>query len=446
MSTSSAGSPATRSNGGPGSPRTPASIRPVILASFIGTTIEWYDFFLYGTAAALVFNKLFFPSLSPLAGTLSAYGTFAVGFVARPVGGALFGHYGDRVGRKAMLVWSLLIMGVATALMGLLPGYERIGVWAPLLLVTLRFLQGIGVGGEWGGAVLMAVEHSSGGKRGLHGSWPQMGVPAGLLLSTGVFALVSGSLPEPAFLSWGWRVPFLLSVILIVVGLFIRIRLLETPQFDRIRTEGVSRAPLIDVFRDHPREILVGMAMRFGQNVLFYIFTVFVLGYGERTLGYGRSTMLASLATAALVGMFTIPLFGALSDRIGRRPVYLAGAVLSLLYAFPFFWILGLGPGFVPVAIILGLNLGQDMMYGPQAAYFAELFSVRVRYSGASLVYQLTSVFSGGLAPIVATLLLARQGAGAVAAYMAASCVLSVLGAWFAPETVGRTAGRQDGT
>jgi metabolite-proton symporter len=437
------GSPATSYNDAPGGPRTPSSIRPVILASFIGTTIEWYDFFLYGTAAALVFNKLFFPTLSPLAGTLSAYGTFAVGFVARPLGGALFGHYGDRVGRKAMLVWSLLIMGVATALMGILPGYDRLGIWAPLLLVILRFLQGIGVGGEWGGAVLMAVEHSSGGKRGLHGSWPQMGVPAGLLLSTGVFALISGSLPEASFLSWGWRIPFLLSVILILVGLFIRLRLLETPQFDRIREAGVSRAPLIDVLRDHPREILVGMAMRFGQNVLFYIFTVFVLGYGERTLGYSRSTMLGGLATAAAVGMFSIPLFGALSDRVGRRPVYLAGAVLSLLYAFPFFWLLGLGPGFVPIAIILGLNLGQDMMYGPQAAYFAELFSARVRYSGASLVYQLTSVFSGGLAPILATVLLAKQGAWAVAAYMAGSCVLSVVGAYFAPETKdGKTVGR----
>jgi MHS family shikimate/dehydroshikimate transporter-like MFS transporter len=417
-------------------PASPGSIRPVILASFIGTTIEWYDFFLYGTAAALVFNKLFFPTLSPLAGTLSAYGTFAVGFVARPLGGAIFGHYGDRVGRKTMLVWSLVIMGVATALMGIMPGYDRIGIWAPVLLVTLRFLQGIGVGGEWGGAVLMAVEHSGGGKRGLHGSWPQMGVPAGLLLSTGVFALVSGSLSESAFLTWGWRVPFLLSVVLIVVGLFVRLRLLETPLFDQVKQrDGVARAPLLEVFRKHPREILVGMAMRFGQNVLFYIFTVFVLGYGERSLGYSRSSMLGGLAVAALVGMFSIPLFGALSDRVGRRPVYLTGAILSLLYAFPFFWLLQQGPGFVPLAIVLGLNVGQDLMYGPQAAYFAELFSTRVRYSGASLVYQLTSVFSGGLAPILATLLLAKQGAGAVALYMAASSAVSVVGAWFAPET-----------
>lgn len=415
----------------------PRAIRPVILASFIGTTIEWYDFFLYGTAAALVFNKLFFPTLSPLAGTLSAYGTFTVGFVARPLGGAIFGHYGDRLGRRAMLVWSLLIMGVATALMGILPGYDRIGVWAPVLLVALRFLQGIGVGGEWGGAVLMAVEHSGDtGKRGLHGSWPQMGVPAGLLLSTGVFALFSGGLSDAEFLRWGWRVPFLLSVVLIAVGLFIRLRLLETPAFAALQeTRAVAKAPLMEVVRRHPREILVGMGMRFGQNMLFYIYTVFALSYGEKTLGYTRSEMLTGLAVAAGVGLFSIPAFGALSDRIGRRPVYLAGAVLSLLYAFPFFWLLSRGAGLVPLAIVLGLNVGQDMMYGPQAAYFAELFPTSLRYSGASVVYQLTSVVSGGLAPFLATLLLAKYGVSAVAGYMALSCAISVVGAFYAPET-----------
>ena len=348
----------------------------------------------------------------------------------------MFGHYGDRVGRKAMLVWSLLLMGVATALIGVLPTYSSIGVWAPVLLVALRFVQGFGVGGEWGGAVLMAVEHSPEGKRGLYGSWPQMGVPAGLLLATGIFALLSSRLSEAEFLAWGWRVPFLLSVLLIGVGLFVRLRLLETPAFTRLKVQsGTSSAPLIQVFRDHPREVLVGMGMRFAQNVLFYIFTVFVLSYGEKTLHYPKSTMLGGVATGALVGLFSIPLFGALSDRLGRKPVYLAGAVISLLYAFPFFWLLGRGPGFVALAIVLGLNVGQDMMYGPQAAYFSELFSTRVRYSGASLIYQLTSVFSGGLAPFIATLLLARYGAPAIAAYMAASCALSVVSTLFAPET-----------
>lgn len=412
------------------------SIRPVILASFIGTTIEWYDFFLYGTAAALVFNKLFFPTLDPLAGTLSAYGTFAVGFLARPLGGAVFGHYGDRLGRKRMLVWSLMIMGVATALIGVLPTYATIGVWAPILLVMVRFAQGIGVGGEWGGAVLMAVEHSGGKNRGLHGSWPQMGVPAGLLLSTGVFALLSSRLPEAEFLAWGWRVPFLLSTLLIGIGMFVRLRLLETPSFTReIARQGPPSAPLLEVFQRHPREVLVGMGMRFAQNVLFYIFTVFVLSYGETALGYSKATMLAGVATGATVGLFSIPLFAALSDRWGRRPVYLMGAVLSLLYAFPFFWLLGQGPGFVALAIVLGLNVGQDMMYGPQAAYFAELFSTRVRYSGASLIYQLTSVFSGGLAPFIATVLLARYGVEAVAMYMAGSCGLTVVATLAAPET-----------
>ncbi len=426
----------------PSAPDRPATaprpdLRTVIFASFIGTTIEWYDFFLYGTAAALVFNRLFFPTLDPLAGTLSAYGTFAVGFVARPLGGAIFGHFGDRVGRKTTLVWSLLIMGVATMLMGVLPGYDTIGFWSPVVLVLLRFLQGIGVGGEWGGAVLMAVEHSGDtGRRGLHGSWPQMGVPAGLLLSTGVFALFSGRMSESAFIAWGWRVPFLLSAVLVAVGLFVRLRLLETPAFAQLRERReTARAPLLEVFRLHPREIVVGMAMRFAQNMLFYIYTVFVLSYGEKSLGYPRSTMLAGVAVAAVVGLFSNPFFGALSDRIGRRPVYLAGAVLSLVYSFLFFPLIGLGAGFVPLAIVLGLNVGQDAMYGPQAAYFAELFSTRVRYSGASLIYQLASVFSGGLAPFIATLLLARYGVGAVAAYMAASSAISVVGTWFAPET-----------
>jgi len=420
----------------PSRPAATSSIGTVIVASFIGTAIEWYDFFLYGTAAALVFNKLFFPNLDSLAGTLSAYGTFAVGFLARPLGGAVFGHYGDRVGRKAMLVWSLLLMGIATALIGTLPTYSSIGVWAPVLLVVLRFVQGIGVGGEWGGAVLMAVEHSGGSRRGFHGSWPQMGVPAGLLLATGVYALLSSRLSEADFLAWGWRVPFLTSALLVGVGLFIRIRLLETPAFTELKQqEGTATAPLVQVLRDHPRQVLVGMGMRFAQNVLFYIYTVFVLSYGEKTLGYSKSTMLGGVAVGATVGLFTIPIFGALSDRFGRKPVYLAGAVISLLYAFPFFWLVGQGPGFVALAIVLGLNVGQDLMYGPQAAYFAELFSTRVRYSGASLVYQLTSVFSGGMAPFIATLLLARYGSWSVASYMALSCLLTVVATLLAPET-----------
>jgi MHS family shikimate/dehydroshikimate transporter-like MFS transporter len=413
-----------------------ASIRPVIFASFIGTTVEWYDFFLYGTAAALVFDRLFFPNLDPLVGTLSAYGTFAIGFVARPLGGVVFGHYGDRRGRKAVLVWSLAIMGLATVLIGLIPTYDRIGIGAPVLLVVLRFLQGFGVGGEWGGAVLLAVEHSQGGRRGFHGSWPQMGVPAGLLLSTGVFAALSSRLPEREFLAWGWRVPFLLSVVLIGVGLFIRLRILETPSFEKVRAAGgESRVPLVDVFREHPREVLVGMGMRFAQNVLFYIYSVFVLSYGEKTLGYGRDALLRGVVVAAVVGLVTIPLWAHLSDRVGRRAVFLGGATISLLLAYPAFWLMERGPAFVALAIVLGMNLGHDMMYGPMAACLSELFGTRVRYSGSSLVYQLTSVFSGGLAPFIATLLLARYGPGAVAGYVMACCAITLAASWFAPET-----------
>jgi metabolite-proton symporter len=417
---------------------TPArrQLRRVIIASFIGTTIEWYDFFLYGTAAALVFNKLFFPTLDPLAGTLSSYGTFAVGFVARPLGGAIFGHFGDRVGRKQMLVWSLLIMGVATALIGLTPTYDRIGIWAPLLLVALRFIQGIGVGGEWGGAVLLAVEHSGGERRGFHGSWPQMGVPAGLLLSTAVFAALSSRLAESEFLAWGWRIPFLISVFLVGVGLFVRLRILETPSFARVKEDKrESRVPLLDVFREHPREILIGMGMRFAQNVVFYLYSVFVLGFGERTLGYPRSVVLRGIMIASLLGIVAIPLWSHLSDRIGRRPVYLIGVLSSLLVAYPFFWLFERGPGGVVIAMILAMNIGHDAMYGPMAAYLSELFSTRVRYTGASLVYQLTSVFSGGLAPFIATLLLARYGSGAVAGYVIACCALSGLAGLLAPET-----------
>ena len=412
-----------------------SAMRRVIAATFLGTTIEWYDFFLYGITAALVFNKLFFPQLDPLAGTLSAYGTFAVGFVARPLGGIVFGHYGDRVGRKTMLVWSLVIMGVATAAIGLIPSYDAIGIAAPILLVVCRFLQGFGVGGEWGGAVLLAVEHSGGERRGFHGSWPQMGVPFGLLLSTGLFAWLSNLLPEDQFLAWGWRVPFLVSVVLVAIGLFVRLKVLESPIFAQLKERGAdSRAPLVDVFREHPREVLVGMGMRFAQNVLFYFYTVFVPGWGEKTLHYSRNTMLGAVLLASVVGMVSIPFWSWLSDRVGRRPVYLWGAASSLLLAFPCIWLIEHGAGWVALAVVVAM-MAHDMMYGPMAAYFSELFGTRVRYSGASLVYQLTAVVSGGLAPFIATLLMAKHGAGAVAWYLVGSCALTLVATWFAPET-----------
>jgi metabolite-proton symporter len=415
-------------------------IKKVATASFIGTTIEWYDFFLYGTAAALVFGELFFPESEPLVGTLLAFGTYAVGFVARPIGGIVFGHYGDRIGRKSMLVLSLLIMGVATFLIGLMPTFASIGILAPILLVIMRFAQGIGVGGEWGGAVLMSVEHAPKGRRGFFGSWPQMGVPAGLLASTGVFALVQAMTSEAAFMSWGWRVPFLASALLVAVGLFIRLRIMESPAFERVKeTKTEARKPIVDVVRKYPREVLVAMGMRVAENGCFYILTVFVLAYGEEELGLGKGTMLWGVIIAAAIGLFTVPLWGALSDRVGRKPLYLAGAVITTLWAFPLFGLINTeSPVLIWLSIVVGVNLGHDLMYGPQAAYFSELFGTRVRYSGASLGYQLASVFAGGFAPLIATALLAANGGdpALVALYMMGMGLITVVATLFARETV----------
>ncbi|HWM10302.1 MAG TPA: MFS transporter [Solirubrobacteraceae bacterium] len=415
------------------------SVKKVATASFIGTTIEWYDFFLYGTAAALVFGDLFFPESEPLVGTLLAFGTYAVGFAARPIGGVVFGHYGDRIGRKSMLVLSLLIMGIATFLIGVLPTYASIGVVAPLLLVVLRFAQGIGVGGEWGGAVLMSVEHAPKGRRGFFGSWPQMGVPAGLLLSTAVFAIVQAVTTEAAFMSWGWRVPFVASAILVGVGLFIRLRIMESPAFERVKeTKTEADKPIVDVIRKYPREVLVAMGMRVAENGCFYILTVFVLAYGEDELGLSKGTMLTGVIIAAAIGLVTVPLWGALSDRVGRKPLYMAGAVITTLWAFPLFGLIDTEtPVLIWLSIVVGVNLGHDLMYGPQAAYFSELFGTRVRYSGASLGYQLASVFAGGFAPLIATALLAANGGDPtlVAIYMMVMGLISVVATLYANET-----------
>ena len=410
------------------------SIRLVAVASMIGTTIEWYDF-LYGTAAALIFNRLFFPTFDPLVGTLASFGTYTVGFVARPIGGIVIGHYGDRIGRKSMLVLTLLIMGVATFGIGLLPTYAQVGPWAAVSLVVLRLAQGFAVGGEWGGAVLMAVEHAPAGRRGFYGSWPQLGVPAGLLLSTAVFAQFA-RLPEDQFLSWGWRVPFLLSLLLVGVGLIIRLQIQETPAFTRLKTARTeARRPIIELLRSQRKEVLLAMGARLAENGAFYIYTVFVLVYGTQKVGLDRQTVLNGVLIAAACALVAIPVCGALSDRLGRRPVYLFGASVTALFAYPLFWLLDTGSTIlVWLALVVALVFAHSPMYGPQAAFFAELFGTRVRYSGASLGSQFSSVIAGGLSPFIATALL-PYGRGALASYIIAMALVTIVAVLMASET-----------
>jgi metabolite-proton symporter len=413
------------------------SIRLVALASLVGTTIEWYDFFLYGTAAALVFNELFFPTFDPLTGTLAAFGTYAVGFVARPVGGIIIGHYGDRVGRKSMLVLTLVVMGVATFLIGLLPTYEQVGPWAAVALVVLRIAQGFGVGGEWGGAVLMAVEHAPPGARGFYGSWPQIGVPAGLLISTAVFAQFA-RLPQDAFLSWGWRVPFLVSIVLVGVGLLIRLRILETPAFERIKaTRSEARQPIVEVIRRHPRQVLLAMGARIAENGAFYVYSVFVLLYATEQVRMDRTVVLNGILLASACELVAIPLFGAFSDRVGRRPVYLFGAVVTALFAYPLFWLLDTASvPLVWIGLVVAFVFSHAAMYAPQAAFLSELFGPRVRYSGASLGAQLASVLAGGLSPFIATALLRQYGRGGpVALYVIVMAVITIVAVILAAET-----------
>jgi MFS transporter, MHS family, shikimate and dehydroshikimate transport protein len=414
----------------------PTSIRKVVVASFIGTTIEWYDYFIYGTAAALVFPALFFPEFSELAGTLASFATFAVGFAARPLGGIIFGHYGDRIGRKAMLVLTLLIMGVATFLVGLLPTFQTIGVWAPILLVVLRLVQGLGLGGEWGGAVLMAVEHSPEDQRGLNGSWPQMGVPAGLVLGTGAFAAVS-AISGDAFEVWGWRVPFLLSIVLIGVGLFIRLSIYESPAFQRVRESGTeARMPIVDVLRTYPKNVLIGVGSRIGIDVAFYILAVYSLTHISANLGLSQSIGLVAVSIAALIEIFTIPAFASLSDRVGRKPLLIVGAAFLGVWSFAFFGLLNTKSTLLIIlATIVGLSIGHAVVYGTQASFYAELFGTRVRYSGASFSYQIAGIFGGALAPLIATALFPAGGTTLIAAYVAAVCALSVLCYALAAET-----------
>jgi metabolite-proton symporter len=404
-----------------------------IVASTIGTTIEWYDFFLYGTAAALVFPKVFFPKSDPYVGTLAAFATYFIGFVGRPIGGAIFGHYGDRIGRKTTLIITLLLMGIATFCIGLVPGYASIGVWGAVLLTVLRMCQGLGVGGEWGGSVLLSMEWGHKGKRGFIASWPQFGVPAGLLLSNGIVAVFSSS---PAFLTWLWRVPFLLSIVLVAIGLFIRLRILETPLFARLLEERrVESHPVTEVIRRNPKEIVLSALLRLAEQSPFYLFTTFVFTYGTGTLKLDRGMLVTAVTVAALVSLVSVPFFGYLSDVIGRKRMYMLGAAAMLVWAYPYFGLFDTRvPVLVFVAIIVSL-IPHDMQYGPQAALIAESFPTRLRYSGASLGYQLASLIAGGPAPLIAVYLLHTYGtSAAISNYIIITAVLTIIATALLPD------------
>ena len=386
-----------------------AQLRKAVIASTIGTTIEWYDFFLYGTAAGLVFGKLYFPNSDPLAATLLAFGTYFIGFIGRPIGAAIFGHYGDRIGRKATLIATLLCMGIATFLIAFVPTYSSIGIWGAILLTVLRAVQGIGVGGEWGGSVLLAMEWSrTHGQRGLVASWPQFGVPCGLFLAN-IAVLVFSTWSGDQFLVWGWRIPFALSIILVGVGLWIRLGILETPVFQKLLdSDKTEKAPILEVIKRQPREIILSALLRMSEQAPFYIFTAFIFAYAVNTLKMSRDFILFAVMAAAVVSFVTIPLSGHISDRIGRRKMYLIGVVLTGLFGFLYFGMVDTAiPSAVFIAIVLSL-IPHDIQYGPQAALIAEAFTPRLRYSGSSLGYQLASIIAGGPAPLIATALFAH--------------------------------------
>ena len=417
--------------------KAPSSIRRVIIASLMGTSLEWYDFFIYGTAAALVFNKLFFPTFEPLIGTLLAFTTYAVGFIARPLGGIVFGHFGDKLGRKNVLVVTLLLMGIATCLIGALPTYETVGIWAPILLVTLRFLQGLGLGGEWGGAVLMTLESGDPKRRGLNASWPQVGVPIGLLLANGVLSLMGAVTSEAAFLAWGWRIPFLISALLVIVGLWIRLTIAESPLFREVeQTDKKAAAPIMEVLRRYPKQVLLAVGARVGVDVAFYTFVLFITTYITTYLKLPRSYALNAVLIAAAVQIFAIPFFGALSDRFARRPVYIAGALGAAVWVFVFFALIDTAQfGLIVLAAVVAL-IFHAAMYGPQAAFITEMFPTKVRYTGASMGYQLAGILGGALAPIISVALLDRYDSSVVVSVYAVTMIaITIICVALAPET-----------
>jgi MFS family permease len=404
-------------------------LRRAVIASTVGTTIDWYDFFLYSTVTGLVFGQLYFPKSDPLVGTLQAFAIYAVGFVARPIGAAIFGHYGDRIGRKSTLIATLLLMGVATFLVAFVPTYEQIGIWGAVLLTILRFIQGVGVGGEWGGSVLMSMEWTkTNAHRGFATSWPQFGGPAGLFLAN-LAVLALSELSGGRFLVWGWRIPFLLSILLVAIGLYIRLSVLETPVFSRLLSENkIERTPTLEVIKRQPKEILFSAFARMGQQAPFYLFTAFVFTYGTKVLGASRELLLTAVLTGSVLSFFTVPFSVYLSDRIGRKRMYMIGAATMGVFGFIYFVLLNTAvPGWIFLAIVLSL-IPHDMMYGPQAALIAESFTARLRYSGASLGYQLASLIAGGPAPLIAAWLFAQYGSGyAIAAYILLCAILSLI-------------------
>jgi MFS transporter, MHS family, shikimate and dehydroshikimate transport protein len=409
----------------------------IAFAGVIGTIIEWYDFLIYGTAAALVFNSLFFPNIDPRIGTLASLGTFAVGFVARPIGGAIFGHFGDRIGRKSMLMLTMIGMGLSTALIGIVPTYAQIGILAPALLVGLRLIQGVALGGEWGGASLMVLEHAPTGRRGIFGSLVQVGFPIGLVAASAAFSLVS-MLPDAEFKSWGWRLPFVVSVALVAVGLFVRARLPETPVFEAIKARGeIVGNPFIEMLWKNPRDFLIATGLKISEVSWVYMLTIFVVVYATAKLNLPKSLLLNAIVLGALLEMLTIPLYGHLSDNYGRRPLYFAGVAFTIIFAFPLFWLLDMKtPEIVILTIVIALNLGHGLMFAPESTYFPELFKTNVRYSGASFGFQVSAALGGGFAPLIATALVSYTGGTAgVSIMLILLALITLVATLFARET-----------
>jgi MFS family permease len=422
-----------------------AQLRKAVIASTVGTTIEWYDFLLYSVVTGLVFGKVFFPQSDPLVGVLQAFAVYTVGFVARPIGALIFGHYGDRIGRKAALIATLLITGLATFAVGFIPGYATIGIWGAVILTIIRFIQGIGVGGEWGGSVLLSMEWArTNAHRGFIASWPQLGGPAGLLLAN-LAVLVFSAISGDQFLIWGWRIPFLLSIVMVAVGLYIRLRILETPTFRRLVAENrIERVPALEVIKRQPKQIILTALARMAEQAPAYIYLAFVFAYGMQVLHTSRDFLLTGVLTASALGLLTTPISGHLSDRVGRRRMYLIGSAAVGVYGFIYFALLNtLVSGWIFLAVALSLVPGW-IMYGPQAALIAECFTPRLRYSGASLGYQLASIIAGGPAPLIATALLAATGSGyVIAAYIAFCAIVSIIATIMLPDYTNRDISRE---